>query len=144
MNLPNSEKLFTIPKKFIFSLLVTVALLSPLHISAGAPNTIGVACPLESQTYIAVLDACLDFSSAMTAGIEIALYVGTAVAFVKMVIGAGQMLFAAGNPTKLENARTTIRDAALGSVLIAAAWVLFGYLSATLPEEWGINLIGIG
>jgi len=133
------------PHKVILVLTVSfILLITPKITYALTANSAGVACPKESQTYIAILDSCLDFSTAVTAGIEISLYIGTSVAFIKMVIGAGEMLFAAGNPTKLENARTTIKDAALGSVLIAAAWVLFGYLSATLPAEWGINLIGIG
>ncbi|PIZ47574.1 hypothetical protein COY32_01470 [candidate division WWE3 bacterium CG_4_10_14_0_2_um_filter_41_14] len=100
----------------------------------------GVQCP-ANQTYIAIFDACLDFASTLSWTMTWALIIASLLALVRFAIGAIQLVFSTGDPSKLQNGRKSLTDAILGLVLLSIAWIVFGYLNSTLPPEWQINLL---
>ena len=104
-------------------------------------NLFAVECNINAgETYIAIFDSCLNFSQTVGLGVTWSLMIGTLLAGIKLAIGAFQLILSTGEPQKLQNARETITDAFLGLVLLSIAWVLLGYLNATFPETWNINL----
>ena len=122
------------------SLLFVLSIFIAVPTFAGNLNA-GVSCPEQTETYIALFDACLSFGKTVSLTVSWALLIGTVVALVKLAIGAVQFIFSTGDPGKLTNARSTLTDAFLGLILIASAWVIFTYLAATFPKQWGINLV---
>ncbi len=121
----------------ILTLLVAISwLVAPTTFAAS--RGFGINCPGE-EIYIGVFDACLDFGEIVGTGVNWAMILGTMIALTKFAIGAIQFILSSGDPTKLENARTTVTDALIGLTLLVSAWVLLGYLSAAFPEDWQIN-----
>ncbi len=125
------------------ALLILFILLIPVIVSpaiANAQALSNVSCP-DGQTYIGIFDTCLNFGSMISMTVTAALTIGILLAGMKLAIGAMQFIFSSGNPEKLQSARDTLTDAALGLTLLAAAWVLLTYLQGTLPEDWQIHFV---
>lgn len=119
--------------------LVSITVLTP-SIVLAAPWVIN--CP-PNETYIATFDACLDFGTSLGLAITYGMILATLMAGVKFAVGAVRMIFSAGNPQKLSDARDDLTDAAIGLVLLATAFVLIRFLDATFPSEWNIQLFNL-
>ncbi|NTV30482.1 hypothetical protein HGA91_00685 [candidate division WWE3 bacterium] len=121
-----------------FTILSAISMIiSPV----ASANAFGVACPKESEVYIALFDSCLSFGPAISLTISWSLAIGTVLALAKLAIGAIQFSFSTGEPGKLANARATLTDAFLGIILIASAWIIFRFISGSLPDQWDIDLL---
>jgi hypothetical protein len=125
----------------VFFLLALSITISPQFTGAQS-GTFSIDCP-QGETYIALFDSCLGFADAVGLAVSWSLIIGILIAGVKLSIGAIQYMFSTGDPQKLQNARDTLTDAALGLVLLVSAWVLLGYIEASLPASWGIRFFTI-
>jgi len=116
---------------------------TPKALFSGLTDSVlAVQCPPDT-TFISIFDACLDFATTLGWGMNWALIIASVLAMVRFAIGAQQLIFSQGDPGKLQSGRETITDAILGLVLLSIAWIVFGYLNATLPESWQIDLFTV-
>jgi hypothetical protein len=53
-------------------------------------------------------------------------------ALLYVVIGGLQMLLSAGNPTKIQEAKSTIKNAILGLILVMLAYLIVGYFAGLI------------
>lgn len=120
-----------------FSLMTIGVLMLPVSAFASPWS---VNCRPE-QTYIATFDSCIGFGDGIGLVVTYGLIITTLLAGIKFAIGAMRMIFSAGNPQKLSDAREELTDAAIGLVMLASAFVIIRYLSASFPAEWQINLL---
>ncbi|OQX50981.1 hypothetical protein B5M47_02355 [candidate division CPR3 bacterium 4484_211] len=90
-----------------------------------------------SLSYISVLHACVDFSTFLNTALQWAILLAALLALVRLGTGILQYILATGDPTKLEDARTTIMYAVAGLLIIGIAYVILRLGAEFIPESWG-------
>jgi len=115
----------------------------PTSIDVGKrPGSTGfnVKCDSTRQTYISLFDMCVDFQNGIGLIISWILILATLLAGVRIGIASVQFVTSEGDPGKLQEAREALTDAFLGIVLLVSAWIILGYINATFPADWHIDL----
>ncbi len=115
----------------------------PTSIDVGKrPGSTGfnVKCKSTRETYLSIFDMCVDFQNGIGLIISWILILATILAGVRIGIASIQFVTSEGDPGKLQEAREALTDAFLGIVLLVSAWIILGYINATFPADWHIDL----
>lgn len=127
----------------------SLTLVAPITAQAQRP-TPDVVCrtdptdpdsdPDPSQTYIAIINDCVNVESFLTFLLNLFIIAGVLAAIYRISIGLFLINTALGDPTKLQNGREALTEAVVGLLIVVGAWALIQFIESFAPANWFLNL----